>query len=1076
MKKTKKKSTRSKKSFKNAYRFRLATTSGRLLPLQTIRERLVGIWDTLTWPIWVKILKANIAVTIALSLLLIDPIREVSSVGAILASVAVEFVYPNKSYGFIAEDVIFGGIMCSISASWAILGQFLASLARDPNDAQLAQPKVEQANVGGMLSASIMVISLTSAVMDRGFSPLTTIRLLVSTLVGFALIFICFLVIFPENSTRTFVQHLIKVFEKVDSITERQVSSFLQVTQSGKSDITDSLTSIHNTVDAMITTLIQKKRMVRREPSYNYIAPTDVSELSSLIKTLRVPIQGLGLSRAMEENMRKAETKVFQDMEQMQDMLDEEEQDGHFVRRPRSFYGGTDDDEESTDDDDDENTDQDISDFIGPQFPSSSASSSFSTTSTTDSSRTRKRRVRWNDSMKVMSYWRQDYDDVLNIVKPTYLELTEACSLAIKESVKRLRRLQGLDPRFEYRPFLYCYYYRWKVGEEQMEKESKEFEYARLADPSLRLFEAMQKFHDQRLVGLEKLYTKSGVPRRILFLLLTFQFNLHAYAESVYTLSSLIYELDQVRIKKKVWWPHLSISKWLFQRHKTEESYALDTPSSIADAVHPLTLQKTLSRRATVQRDLQNQEDLERNGTSRHKMKTPNRGQAHSPKEHHFQHPYDHAEKPKPRVSPWLQNTLDPLEYYDPDVAYPTTATQRFFYSIYTFLIKYLYTEDTAFSFRAAVVVACLSLPGFLESSVRWYNEVRGQWAVVVALIWMGPSVGSNFFGTMTRTVGTFIGAVEAIVIWEISRGSVPGLIILSFIFNIPWWLVYIHGKFWKATGLFSLITLSLIIGYAYGYRPNGIPVSVYVITWERTVDVLVGVLAALIVSIIPYPRTGRVVLRHRISHTLSEIGALYSSFLALLLKTTPQDERVRNENRKLFRSVASSIRRQIKGERVLLEQSRFEPALRGIFPEDKYLHILQILDNILSLMMQMEFSLDKVPLQWRMMIVADTWKERKAMISSFLIALHLGSNALTNKAPLPPYVLRPTKARRILTNRARKLSAMRFKHLGEREYTYFSAYLMNSEQLAVEIELLIATICDLVGPDSVSLWLNYKH
>ncbi|GAA5810877.1 hypothetical protein MFLAVUS_004305 [Mucor flavus] len=1074
MKKTKKKPTRSKKSFKNAYRFRLATTSGRLLPLQTIRERLVGIWGTLTWPIWVKIFKANTAVTIALSLLLIDSIREVSSVGAILASVAVEFVYPNKSYGFIAEDVIFGGIMCSISASWAILGQYLASLVRDPNDVQLAQPKVEQANVGGMLSASIMVISLTSAVMDTGFSSLTTLRLLVSTLVGFALIFTCFLVIFPENSTRTFVQHLIKVFEKVDSITERQVSAFLQVTQSGKSDLNDSLTSIHNTVDTMITTLVQKKRMVRREPSYNYIAPTDVSELSSLIKTLRVPIQGLGLSRAMEENMRKAETKVFQDMEEMKDMLDEEEQDGHFVRKPRSFYGGTDDEEESTDDDDD--TDQDISDFIGPQVPPSSTSSSFSTTSTTDSSRTRKRRVRWDDSMKVMSYWRQDYDDVLNIVKPTYLELTEACSLAVKESVKRLRRLQGLDPRFEDKPCLYIYYYRWKVGEEQMKKESEEFEYARLADPSLPLFEAMKRFHGQRLVGLEKLYTKSGVPRRILFLLLTFQFNLHAYAESVYTLSSLIYELDQVRIKKKIWWPHLSISKWLFQRHKTEESYALDTPSSIIDAVNPLTLQKTLSRRATIQRDLQNQEDLERNGSTTYKMETLNRGQAHSPEEHHFKHPYDHAEKPKPRVSPWLQNTLDPLEYYDPDVAYPTTATQRFFYSIYTFLVKYLYTEDTAFSFRAAVVVACLSLPGFLESSVRWYNEVRGQWAVVVALIWMGPSVGSNFFGTMTRTVGTFIGAVEAIIIWEMSRGSIPGLIILSFVFNIPWWLVYIHGKFWKATGLFSLITLSLIIGYTYGYRPNGESVSVYVITWERTVDVLVGVLAALIVSIIPYPRTGRVVLRHRISHTLSEIGALYSSFLALLLKTTPQDELVRTENRKLFRSVAASIRRQIKGERVLLEQSRFEPALRGIFPEDKYLHILQILDNILSLMMQMEFSLDKIPLQWRMMIVSDTWEERKAMISSFLIALHLGSNALTNKAPLPPYVLRPTKARRILTNRGRKLPAMRFKHLGEREYTYFSAYLMNSEQLAVEIELLISTICDLVGPDSVSLWLNYKH
>lgn len=71
---------------------------------------------------------------------------------------------------------------------------------------------------------------------------------------------------------------------------------------------------------------------------------------------------------------------------------------------------------------------------------------------------------------------------------------------------------------------------------------------------------------------------------------------------------------------------------------------------------------------------------------------------------------------------------------------------------------------------------------------------------------------------------------------------------------------------------------------------------------------------------------------------------------------------------------------------------------------------------------------------------------------------------------------MRPTKARRNLTNLVRKSSALKVEHLGERDYTYFSAYLMSSEQLAVEIEILITIIRDLVGPDSVSIWLNYKH
>lgn len=186
-----------KTSSEKAQKFRLSATSGHLIPLQTIRQRIKGIWQSLTWPICVKILKANIAVTIALALLLIDPVRNISSTGGILASVAVEFVHPAKSYGFLAEDILLGTIMCCISGSWAILGTYLASLVRDPNDPTLAQPhvcailscflvfgcfclsmfrvKVEQANVGAMLSASIMVISLTSAVIHTEFTATTTV-------------------------------------------------------------------------------------------------------------------------------------------------------------------------------------------------------------------------------------------------------------------------------------------------------------------------------------------------------------------------------------------------------------------------------------------------------------------------------------------------------------------------------------------------------------------------------------------------------------------------------------------------------------------------------------------------------------------------------------------------------------------------------------------------------------------------------------------------------------------------------------------------------------------------------------
>jgi hypothetical protein len=594
------------------------------------------------------------------------------------------------------------------------------------------------------------------------------LKLLVPTLVGFALLFVVFLVVFPENSTKVFVQHLIKVCESFDRITESQVAAFLNVQADPRDSVEpgDSLATIHQSVDSLVSTLIEKKRMVRREVSINTIAPTDVSEMTSLIKKLRVPLQGLGLSRAMEENMRKAGKTVFESdkMEQMQDTEQEGEDPltkdedttirvgvnlPNFNNRPRSYYGGTDDEDED-DDSGLEGVFTTDDESVSANSPSTANSSNCSFVSDDKSSsdplnpQKGRRKIQWEDSIKVMTYWREDYDDVLNTVKPTYIALTEACSTAIRQSVKRLRRLQNLDPRYQDRPFFYKYYYKWKVGAEQEEKEKLEFDYHRMADPSLPLYDAMKRFHEHRLVGLNRLYTKSGVPHRILFLLLTFQFNLHAYAEHIYTLTSLIYELDQSRTECRFWMPHTSLRKWFFQGRNNEDTFELDTPSAVAETTNPMSLQRSYSRQATMIAQAANV-DAEAQRVL-YKLDTPHRGQVHTPAEHHDHHPYDYTDE-RERMGPWNQNSFNPLEYHDPDVAYPTNKTQRFFYYIYIFCIKHLYTADAAFALRASIIVATLSLPAFLEQSYGWFNEVRGQWAAVVAIIWMGPSVGSNFFG-----------------------------------------------------------------------------------------------------------------------------------------------------------------------------------------------------------------------------------------------------------------------------------------------------------------------------------------
>ncbi|KAI9275510.1 hypothetical protein BDA99DRAFT_495652 [Phascolomyces articulosus] len=1281
-----------KDAFVTQLSFHFSPASAHIVPLQTIRQRLRGIWDTLTWPVTKRILKADLALAIMFGLLFVEPLRKYTDFGLILGQVAVEFIHPTKSYGSVGEDIAFGAVMCTISSGWSLLGTFCASLVRDPLNPEMAQPKVagilvsfllvgafclnycrvkvEQANVGGMLSATILVISLTTAITDRQWQPWHVLQNLISILCALVIVFIICILVWPENSTKIYVQKLVKTLETFDGIARRQVDGFLHINVIPREQYIypsrtqhiqppEPLCTVHKSIDQQLLMLVEAKRVVRREASYNYVAPRDVSDMTRLVKKMRVPLQGVSVCRTMEENMRKAQTrrhvanrlKKFAKQDSLDPIKNPLQDQGRMSYSGQSFTtmgsdnaandsgddapcwdndditpsgsdsssGEEDDDDMTThdddDDDDDDNQQQqqkqkhkgfynnhtqsknDISQQPHhpyhnekqpikttsilmnnssdiPHRPSTSTAATLHGGSGGNNSTDEKYNheedglggidihdnedggiagcgigicdghptldpqhitinVPEDEATFTGSTWRREYDELLKTIRPIYNELSQACSVAVYATTRRLYRMQHIDPRYQNKPFIY------RLFASHINPAYCHDEETTSIDPSEPLLAAIKKFDAHRLTGLERLYhfdAEKPIPRRILFMLLHFQFNLRGYAERVYTLSSLIYEMDKQRTRRRIWLPNVSIRKW-FSKRGLEADIGLDPPATIVESQHPSTgLQRSLSRRTTTilhtmttkeeatttengadssdittntpphpsdspvrhvprededsddsededecddeyneydqyveERQAQRERHLQRRRLQGGRMALPTRGQLSRPRKR------NNNNKRTSSVNMDSEG-LDPTMYHDPDVAYPTTRTQRLFYQGWMFLKRFLYTADTVFALRACVVVMALSLPAFIEESIDWYMRARGQWAPVVALVWMGPSVGSNFFGLMVRGIGTVLGAICALLIWEISRQNYAAMVILMFIFDLPWWLMYLNGKFWKATGLFALITTTIILGYEHNYQMSGRDISVYEVTYERTISCLAGVVGAVVVSLFPYPRTGRVELRHRISRTLGDAAALYSSFLALLLKNGYHDRAIRMSNRKVFQKVAAGIRKQIKGQRVLLEQSRFEPALRGVFQEDKYIQILQVLDNIVNLMIEMENALERIHERWRIDLVRDTWKERKNAISSFLTALYLGANALSNKTPLPPYVLRPTRARRMLTNKARLIPNLQPERLTDPEYTYYSAYLMCSEQLAVEIELLISTIRDLVGPDSVSVWLDYRH
>jgi hypothetical protein len=106
----------------------------------------------------------------------------------------------------------------------------------------------------------------------------------------------------------------------------------------------------------------------------------------------------------------------------------------------------------------------------------------------------------------------------------------------------------------------------------------------------------------------------------------------------------------------------------------------------------------------------------------------------------------------------------------------------------------------------------------------------------------------------------------------------------------------------------------------------------------------------------IPFPITGRVELRYRLAITVRDIGTLYSTLIYAFENIAP-DRPITEKQRKKFQKLTLDIQRQIALERTLLAHAKYEPPLRGKYPQDKYAKILDSVDNMADMIFAMVCS-----------------------------------------------------------------------------------------------------------------------
>lgn len=138
------------------------------------------------------------------------------------------------------------------------------------------------------------------------------------------------------------------------------------------------------------------------------------------------------------------------------------------------------------------------------------------------------------------------------------------------------------------------------------------------------------------------------------------------------------------------------------------------------------------------------------------------------------------------------------------------------------------------------------------------------------------------------------------------------------------------------------------------------------VISIQRLLFVVLGILGATLVNWFPRPVTGRAELRKRISKTFYNLSMLYGIIFADILIS----KRVSLDQVKAFKKLTVDIQRQLKDEGTYLKLSKLEPSLKGRFPFETYQKLIIRLNNMADLIEGIAYASSSMDKTWRLGLI----------------------------------------------------------------------------------------------------------
>ncbi|OCF58351.1 hypothetical protein L486_04383 [Kwoniella mangroviensis CBS 10435] len=318
------------------------------------------------------------------------------------------------------------------------------------------------------------------------------------------------------------------------------------------------------------------------------------------------------------------------------------------------------------------------------------------------------------------------------------------------------------------------------------------------------------------------------------------------------------------------------------------------------------------------------------------------------------------------------------------------------------------------YAIKAAILGALTSLPNFIASSASFYYFNRGIWVTIMAQLTLAVFSGDTTVAWLGRVVASFWGCLFGMVAWYIGSGSGKGnayglAAIGAVTFPIAiFFRVHFPGQ--VLTAVMTPVTFGLVIGYSYFNGSIG-PLTYaqwgWDVAWRRFLCVLIGITAAWIFSYIPPVYSAKRAIRHSYAQTINAAGSIFCDVLS---HANDHHHRLREDDEIRQKLITWRSKLNKLGARHNFASNEY--SLRGQWPEERYKALLDTLQDLFSLLSQLNHVLTQLDRPWRKALLDRTRLSDPTFLGDVLAVLSMCSTALRAGTALPQITPSPLVAR----------------------------------------------------------------